>query len=594
MTNFDGKSFVVESRPISLRLTTVAFVDVVSYSRLMAEDNIATIRQWSHLCSEILLPLLQERGGRLVNTAGDQLFVEFSSATDAVEWALASQSAIRGLRWNERPMQVRIAINAADVFEDGRDLRSDGVNIAARIQGHAAPGEVVVTQVIRELVRSRSTMTFRDIGAPTLKNIDHPVRVYVVEEKTAATEIVRPHLSWSSRPTIAVLPFRSQGNPDETTYFGEGITEDIIAGISRSRAMFVVARNSTLHFSDNEASHKEIAGALGVKYLLSGLLRRADQRLRITTELMDVDNDTIVWAERFDGATTDVFEFQDQIVASIVAALEPKVLSAEAARIGTRPTDSLDAYDCVLRALADLYRLESNSYRSALELLEQAVSLDPGYAQAHAYLAWCLNFWIAERKTDDPALHVTRAIEHSRKAVELDPDDAVTLAVRAHILGFHEGELHEAIDLLEEALSVNENLPLAWGLSATIHAYLGNGSEARERLLNVWRLTPYDPLNFFYWTAGGLAEFVAGEYDDAIQFLQRARRAKPGFMACLRLLAPALALRGDIDQSKQIAEEMLELEPGFSTSAFMSWYPVQNAEARERLILGLGTAGLPK
>ncbi|MEO1493706.1 MAG: adenylate/guanylate cyclase domain-containing protein [Pseudomonadota bacterium] len=594
MKNFGGNDFLVESRPISLRLTTVAFVDVVSYSRLMAEDNIATIRQWSHICSEILLPVLEDRGGRLVNTAGDQLFVEFQSATDAVEWALESQAAIRALRWSERPMQVRIAINAGDVFEDGRDLRSDGVNIAARIQGHAAPGEVVVTQIIREIVRSRSGVSFRDIGAPTLKNIDHPVRLYVVEEKTVAPEIVRPHLSWSSRPTIAVLPFRTQGKPDESTYFGEGITEDIIAGISRSRAMFVVARNSTLQFNDDKASPKEIASALGVKYLLSGLLRRANHRLRITTELMDVDNDTIVWAERFDGAAADVFEFQDQIVASIVAALEPKVLSAEAARIGTRPTDSLDAYDCVLRALADLYRLETSSYRSALELLEKAVALDPGYAQAHAYLAWCLNFWIAEQISTDPGTDVARAIEHSRKAVELDPDDAVTLAVRSHILGLHEGEMHQALELLDEALTVNENLPLAWSLSATNHAYLGNGKEARERLLNVWRLTPYDPLNFFYWTAGGLAEFVAGEYDDAIHFLQRARHAKPGFMACLRLLAPALALRGDTEQAQQVAQEMIEREPGFSTTAFMSWYPLQDADTRERLILGLGAAGLPK
>ncbi len=585
---------MVESRPINLRLTTVAFVDVASYSRLMAQDNMSTIRRWSHICDEILLPGLDRCNGRVVNTAGDSIFAEFRSATDAVNWALDSQIAIRSLRSNDQPMQVRIGINAADVFEDGSDLRSDGVNIAARIQQLAAPGEVVVTQIIREIVRSRSGVNFRDLGAPVLKNVDRPVRVFAVEERSSTPAIVRPHVSWSSRPTIAVLPFRTHDKPSEATYFGEGITEDIIAGISRSRAMFVVARNSTLHFTDDTTSPKEIAGALGVKYLLSGLLRRQNDRLRITTELMDVDKNTIVWAERFDGTASDVFEFQDQIVSSIVAALEPKVLSHEAARLGTRPTDSFDAYDCVLRAMSDLYRLEPDSYSASLQLLEQAVTLDPGYAQAHAYLAWTLNFWIAEGHSQDIPADSVRAIEHARRAVELDPEDAVALSVRSHILGLLERDPHQALELLEEALTLNENLPLAWGLSATSYAYLGDGKEARDRLLNVWRLTPYDPLNFFYWTAGGLAEFVDGQYDDAIHLLQRAQRAKPGFMACLRLLAASFALRGDTEQAQRIAAEVIDREPSFSTASFMSWYPLKRAETRERLILGLSVAGLPK
>lgn len=579
---------------LTLRLTTIAFADVAGYSRMMAEDSAWAIKKWSELRDGILLAKMEEMGGRLANKAGDAILVEFKSATDAIHWAMKVQGEIRTLPADQRTMNIRIGINAADVAEDSEDLVADGVNIAARIHQLAAPGETVVTQIIREIVRGRPGISFRHLGAPTLKNIDRPVNVFAVEERLNSPTLVQPHQNWSSRPTIAVLPFREKRGDGDAEYFGEGITEDIIAGISRSRALFVIARNSSLYVSDGKKSLRDIAGTLRVKYLLSGSVRRQGERLRISTDLMDVDRNRTVWAERFDGATRDVFDFQDRIVGSIVAALEPKVLSAEAARLGARPTDSLDAYDCVLRGLSEIYHFNADSYGDALTVFEKAIKLDPGYAQAHAYLAWCLNFWVAEGLSKDPAGDRLRAIASARKAVELDPEDAVNLSIRAHILGLLEGDPHGALDLLEEALSYNENLPLAWGLSATSYAYLGDGDKARERLLNVWRLTPYDPLNFFFWTAGGLAEFVAGNYDEAVHFLQKARHAKPNFIACLRLLAASLAMRGENDAAARVAEELIRIEPSFSIGQFMSWYPLKKPETRERLVLGLSAAGLPR
>ena len=578
----------------NLRLTTVAFADVAGYSRLMADDSAWAISKWSELRDGVLIAQMEGIGGRLASTAGDAVLIEFKSATDAISWAMKVQEEIRALPADKRSLQIRIGINAADVVENGNDLVADGVNIAARIHQLAAPGEIVVTQIVREIVRGRLGISFRDLGAPPLKNIDRPVHVFAVEERLNSPELVRPHLSWSSRPTIAVLPFRDQADNPSTEYFGEGITEDIIAGISRSRALFVIARNSSLHVADSNKSLRDIAGALGVKYLLSGSIRRQGPRLRISTDLMNVDQNRTIWAERYDGTTQDVFDFQDRIVSSIVAALEPKVLSAEAARLGSRPTESMDAYDCVLRGLSEIYRFDANSMREVLTLFENATKLDPGYAQAHAYVAWSLNFLVAEGHSEDPAGDRLRAIASARKAVELDPEDAVSLSIRAHILGLLEGDPHGALDLLEDALSYNGNLPLAWGLSAASYAYLGNGDEARERLLNVWRLTPYDPLNFFFWTAGGLAEFVAGNYDEAVHYLQKARHAKPNFIACLRLLAAALAMQGDKEAAAQVAEELLKIEPIFSVRQFMLWYPLKSPEARERLVLGLSSAGLPQ
>lgn len=579
---------------LQLRLSAFAFADVAGYSRLMEADQVGTVRDWARVRDTVLDPKLREHHGRLVSGAGDAILAEFPSATDAVAWALDVQRAIAETPETGHNVQVRIGINVDDVVDDGATLQSEGVIIAARIHQLASPGEVVVTRLARDIVANRLSVFFRDRGWPQLKNIDRPVQVFAVEEMSEEPDIVRPHANWESKPTLAVLPFRDENAPESERYFGEGITENIINGVSRSRAMFVVARTSALHFAGRTTPAKEIAAALGVKYLLSGTVHRQKDKLRISTELVDVDRNRAVWAEKFTGDRGDLFEFQDRIAASIIATLEPKVLSAEAANLGNRSTSSLDAYDCVLRALSLLYQFRNTSYAQAMSLLERAVQLDPGYAQAHAYLAWCLNFWVAEGHSSDLAADKARGIHHAARAVELDPEDAMVLSIRAHVMSFQELRVREGLSLLDEALRLNENLPLAWCLSATSQAYLGNGEEARELMKNVWRLTPYDPLNFFFWTAAGLAEFVAGQYDSAIQWLQKSRRAKPNFRADLRLLAASLALSGRTDEARRMGAELLDADPAFSISAFMSWYPLEVEEARDRLALGLAQANLPE
>ena len=582
-----------EKSSLNIRIAAMAFVDVADYTRHMADDNVAAVRSWNHLRDTILIANLKPYSGRLINEAGDAILVEFASATGAVNWALNVQKIMRERPKVKNPMLIRIGINVDDVVDNGENIQSDGVIVAARIHQLAAPGEIVVTQITRDIVRGRVGVSFRDLGAPSLKNIDQPIRIFAVEERKGRAALVRPHASWSSRPTLAVLPFRDQAAVEEDRYFGEGITEDIIEGISRSRAMFVVARNSTLQFSDGKQQPADIARSLGVKYLLTGSIRRQSDQLRIHAELIDVDRSRTIWAERFDGMTKDIFSFQDKIASSIVATLEPKVLRAEASNLGSRPTDSLDAYGCVLRSLPELYSIEVSGYLEARSLLMRAVSLDPGYAQAHAYLAWCLNFIIAEGHSDDVQADKDLAIQHARTAVHLDSEDAFNLSVRGHILGLVEGQPHEAMDILEDALRLNMNLPVAWALSAIGYAYMGDADEARERLRNVWQLTPFDSLNFFFWTAGGLVEFVAADYESAVRLLNRALHAKPNFMAALRLLAAALALTGNITEAREVAAALQKKDPGFSIAEFMAWYPLKSATAREQLILGLGLAGLP-
>jgi tetratricopeptide (TPR) repeat protein len=277
-----------------------------------------------------------------------------------------------------------------------------------------------------------------------------------------------------------------------------------------------------------------------------------------------------------------------------VGTLEPKLYQAEAARALTKPTESLDAYDCVLRALSLLYTLNDRQFLEAGEYLQRAVALDPSYAQAHAYLAWWLNLLRGEGRSTDAAGDAEKAVRAATRAVELDPDDAFCLAVAGHIQGFLNKNLDSAMDLFDRALRLNENCAFAWGVSASTYCFLGRPDEALERLRNAWRLSPFDPLTFWFCTVAGIAEFVASRYDQAIGWLRKAQRLNPRFAACHRTLAASLALAGDIEAAKAASQQLLSVDPRFRVSVFVSWYPLRRREDLERLAAGLRLAGLPE
>ena len=583
------------SSTIKRRLAAIAFADVAGFSRLMAVDEVETVRRWRELRSEIMEPHMARHGGRVAQIAGDAVLVEFPSAVNAVRWAVDVQRS-QQTRSNEpdpAALRVRIGINVEDVIDDDGILQGDGVNITARIHQAAEPGQIVVTAAVRDYVMNRLPVAFHDLGMPSLKNIVRPVRVFAIEW-IGGQVVPHPYLQWSTRPTIAVLPFRTIGGTDDDSYFGDGITDEIITGLSRSRSLFVIARSSTLRYRDRQKDSRQIASELDVRYILDGSVRRQGTRLRINTELIDMMANRPIWAERFDGSTEDVFEFQDRIAANILGSLEPRLRAVEAARVLDRPTESLDAYHCVLKALSRLYLFTAESYREAGELLERAISLDPSYAQAHAYLAWWLNFRIGEGWSLDTKADSARAIAVSQRAVELDREDAFVLAVAGHILSFIGRRPAEAIELFDQALALNQNSAFAWGLSALTLAYLGRADEALERMQNVWRLNPFDPLNFYFLIIAGIAEFVAGRYSEAISWLRKSKRVNPRFIACLRMLAASLALSGDQASAQAVAQELLAIEPSFSVSKFVSWYPLQRAEDLARLEAGLRAAGLPE
>ena len=583
---------------IKRRLAAVAFADIAGFSRLMALNDVETLRRWKELRTEVMEPHMERHGGHVTQMPGDAVLVEFASVVNAVRWAADVQRVQQGRGNGSDPfaLQLRIGINVEDVIDDDGVLQGDGVNIAARIHQAAEPGQIVVTATVRDYVLNRLPLEFHDLGTPPMKNIARPVRVFAVKwlEGGKGEPKVQPYLQWSSRPTVAVLPLQTIGGTDDDGYLGDGISGQIITGLSRSRSLYVIARNSTMRYRSGPRDLRQIAGELDVRYILDGTVQRQGTRLRITTELTDAVANRPIWAEQFEGSTDNLFEFQDRIATNILGSLEPRVRAVEASRVGDRPTESLDAYHCVLRAMSLLYSFTQESYRQAGELLERAIVLDPSYAQAHAYQAWWLNFRIGEGWSLDPDADRARALVVSQHAIELDREDPFALAVAGHILSFIGRKPKDAIELFDQALALDQNSAFAWGLSALTLAYLGRADEALERLQNVWRLNPFDPLNFYFWIIGGIAEFVAGRYDEAIAWLRKCKRANLRFIACLRMLAASLALSGDEVNARAVAQELLAIEPSFRVSTFVSWYPLQRADDLARLGAGLRTAGLPE
>jgi adenylate cyclase len=580
---------------INRRLVAVAFADVAGFSRLMALNDAETVRRWKALRTEIMQPHMVRHGGRVAEIAGDAVLVEFTSVVNAVRWAADVQRTQHNAPSEKDPLRLRIGINVEDVIDEDGILQGDGVNIASRIHQAAEPGQIVVTAAVRDYVMNRLPVVFHDLGTPPMKNINRPIRVFAVEwvEGGKSDLVVQPYLQWSSRPTVAVLPFRTVGGTEDEDYFGDGITNEIITGLSRSRGLYVIARSSTLRYRDRGKDLRQIASELDVRYVLDGSVQRQKARLRINCELIEVGGNRPIWAERFEGSTDELFEFQDRITASILGTLEPRVRAVEAARVRDHPTESLDAYHCVLKALALLYLFTEESYQSAGELLERAIALDPSYPQAYAYLAWWLNFRIGEGWSPNPVAERERALVLSQRAIELDGEDPFVLTVGGHILSFLGKKPLEAIDLFDQALALNENSAFAWGLSALTLAYLGRADEALGRLQNVWRLNPFDPLSFYFWIIAGIAEFVAARYDESTAWLRKCKRANPRFIACLRMKAASLALSGHQADAQAVARELLTIEPSFRVSTFIAWYPLQRSEDLARLESGLRLAGLP-
>jgi len=369
------------------RLAAILAADVVGYSRLMGEDEAGTAQALrEHRAAAD--PLIAQHGGRIVKTTGDGALIEFGSVVGAVECATALQQLMAernaGIA-DDRRMDLRIGIHIGDVLIEADDIIGDGVNIAARLEGIAAPGGICISEDAFRQVRGKVDADFADICEQTLKNIARPIRAHRVLLKTS--EARTQTLPLPDKPSIAVLRFANLSGDPEQEYFADGIVDDIITGLSRIRWLLVIARNSSFAYKGRSVDMKQIGRELGVRYALEGSVRRSGNRVRITTQLIEAETGTHVWAERYDRSLDDIFAVQDEITLSTIGAIEPSLRTAEIERVKRKRPENLDAYDLVLRALPYANAAMPEPARVAVPLLERALALEPAYGLAHGHAA---------------------------------------------------------------------------------------------------------------------------------------------------------------------------------------------------------------
>jgi transcriptional regulator with AAA-type ATPase domain/TolB-like protein/Flp pilus assembly protein TadD len=394
------------------------------------------------------------------------------------------------------------------------------------------------------------------------------------------------------RPSIAVLPFHDDER-EADSYFGNGIVEDIVGALASLHELLVISRSSTIRYRGTRVDVCEVGRDLKVTYALSGSVRRAGPRLRVSVELAETSHGAVVWANHFDGNSEDLFALQDQIASRVVSTIAPQVREAEVRRALRKRPDSMEAYDCVLRALAQIYRLKPDDFAEARTWLEKAVALDPGYATPYALLAIWHSIRFGQGWSSDPAADQAEVMRLASAAVERDSFDAMALALCGHVKSILLHEFDEAIKLFDRALAASPNSAIAWTRSSPTYSYLGDSSEAIRRAQQGLRLSPFDPHIFFAHTILGLGHYVGGDYEEAARWGRIAREENAQFTANLRLLAASLGALGLTEEAHDVRDALLIVEPKFEVARFVARYAIRDPDRSEQLARHLRLAGLP-
>ena len=577
------------------RLAAILVTDIAGYSSLMQSDEAGTFVALGTMRGAAE-KLVKQHRGRIANTAGDSVLAEFTSAVEAVDCALALQEMPAQVDLG-KDLRARIGIHLGDVLERNGDLFGTAVNIAARLEGIAEPGGIVVSSAVRDAAAGKLPASFVDLGVKTLKNIDDPIRVYALSASTPPSVLInstKEALPLPHRPSIAVLPFDNLSGDREQEYFADGIVEEIITALSRFRQLFVIARNSSFTYKGRAVDAKQVGKELGVRYILEGSVRKAGSRVRISGQLIDTATGAHLWAERFEGALEDIFDLQDQVTASVVGAIAPKLEQAEIERAKRKPTESLDAYDYYLRGLAGVHRWTKAGSEEALQHLYHAIELDPNFAAAYGMAARCYS----QRKTNRWATELIREISEAerlaRKAAELGRDDAVVLCTAGLALGNVVGDLDDGAALTDRALVLNPNFAWAWVFSAWIKVLLGEPEVAIERFAHAMRLSPQEPQIFNIHTGTSAAHLFAGHFAEALSWAKTAIREQQNYVLPMTIAAASSALAGQLAEAQKAMTRLRQLDPALRVSNLHDFIPLRRREDHEKLSEGLRLAGLPE
>jgi adenylate cyclase len=587
---------------VERKLTTILVADVVGYSRLMGENEVGTLIALKAHRKELIEPKKEQYHGRTIKLMGDGALLEFGSVIEAVQFAIEIQLAMRerNVAFPEgRRIDYRIGINLGDVIVEEDDIYGDGVNVAARLESLAEPGGICLSRAARDQVRDRMDINLEDLGEVELKNIARPVRCFAVrldggDERPEQTTMVHKRApTLPDKPSIAVLPFDNLSGDPEQDYFADGMVEDIITALSQLDQLFVIARNSSFTYKGRSVDVRQVSGDLGVRYVLEGSVRKAGNRLRITGQLIEGASGAHLWANRFDGRLEDVFDLQDRITESVVGAIEPTLRKAEIERSRKMRPENLVAYDLYLRALPHTYAMRADDNTEALSLLHAAIELDPDYAPALAYAAWCYEQrltrdWETTREND-----ATTSIALARRAIATNSDDANAMAAAGFVLLMVGRDYDAGLSAIDCALSINPNTAPISMFAGWAKNFAGKPEVALPCFDRALRLSPTDPIGFFFVTGAAMAHLLSGRAEEALDKARKSMALNPGWDTTLLVLAAASNELGRSGETRAAVEKLLEVAPYATVSLFEELMPFRYEENLALILKGLRAGGLP-
>jgi len=632
----------VTNRNVQRKLAALISADVVGYSRLMGDDELGTIETLTAYRA-LMSNCIDQYHGRVVDSPGDNLLAEFPSVVHAIECAVEIQKKLEAQNKElpeTRRMAFRIGVNLGDVVQDGDSIFGDGVNITARMEGLAEAGGICISGTAYDQVKNKLNFGYEFLGRQNVKNISDPVRAYRVltrdkdagtlkykakkddpkhkrrvrlvmlgilivfivsmgvwrhqmEEKGKKPPIIRlleKHraLKLPDKPSIAVLPFTNMSGDKEQDYFSDGITEDLITDLSQVSGLFVISRNSVFTYKGKTVKIEDVASDLGVRYVMEGSVRRANDQVRITAQLIDAKTGYHVWADRYDRDINDIFALQDEVTGKIVEALAVKLVGDERSRLTKKGTDNLAAYDLVLRGTSHLRRYTRESNEFAQKIFTQAAQLDPDYTAAYAGMVWTrLIAWIYGW-SDDPKL-LDEALDLGRKAVSLDESSPQGHVILGDVYLWKKRH-DEAIEQFEKAVSLNPNDADALSSLGGALVFSGLPEKALGYLEKAIRLNPNYPEYYIFNL--GQAFFQLKMYEESVTALHKTVIKNPNFMPAHYVLAACYGHLGKQEFAKTKAEEVRRMIPGFSIKGCFEILPFKYEDDFKHFAEGLRKAGL--
>jgi adenylate cyclase len=618
------------------KLTAILSADVKGYSRLMGEDDEATVRTITAY-RKVITEVVQKHKGRVVDSPGDNILAEFASVIDAVRSAVEIQEELKNKNAelpDERKMEFRIGVNLGDVIHEEERIYGDGVNVAARVESLAEAGGICVSGTVFDQIESKLPLGYEFLGEQSVKNISKPVRIYkalmdpeavgkVIGEQraeprrgqrialvvvTALLLIVGGLLIWRTvfppvqvasvekmafplpdRPSIAVLPFDNLSDDPKQEYFSDGLTEEIISALSSVPKLFVIARNSTFTYKGKPVKVQQVSEELGVRYVLEGSVRKGGDKIRITAQLVDALTGRHLWAKRYDRNLSDIFAVQDEITKEIITAMQVKLTEGEEARAAAKGTNNLEAYLKSLQAHEYLRRLNIESNALAKQLAEEAIALDPEYAWAYYVLgrSHTLAVWLGTSKS--PRDSIAKARELLQKAIVLD-DTLAEAHGRLAFLYSMTRQYDKSIAQAEKAVALNPNSAMAHLSLGKVFTFAGRFEESIPEYKIAIRLNPI-PQNQYLWSLG-LSYAFTGKYDEAITWCEKAVRQAPDSLMARMMMTVVYSWSGRDEEARAEAAEVLRLNPKFSVERFAKRLTYKRIEDRERLLGALRKAGL--